>query len=269
MSLRGTLGFLGFGNMGRAIAGGLLENGAVAAKHVAAYDVDPEKRSHAEVMGVTVYSSAEELARASETLLLAVKPQSMEEALEEVRPALAPSTLIVSIAAGISITYLQNRLGTEFRVVRVMPNTPALVGAGAAGFAPSANCSIADVETVHSIFRSIGISEQVPESLIDAVTALSGSGPAYFYYLVECLAKAGTAQGLLHDQAERLAGQTLIGAGLLLRDSGESASILRERVTSRGGTTEAALKRFAADGFQDLVDAAVNAAVERSHELGQ
>ncbi|MCL4694227.1 MAG: pyrroline-5-carboxylate reductase, partial [Candidatus Hydrogenedentes bacterium] len=159
--------------------------------------------------------------------------------------------------------------GAEFRVVRVMPNTPALVGAGAAGIAPSPNCTAADVETAHAIFRSIGVSEQVPESLIDAVTALSGSGPAYFFYLVECLSRAAVAQGLPKEQADRLASQTLVGAGLLLRDSGESATILRERVTSRGGTTEAALKQFECDEFPKLVESAVAAAVRRSRELGQ
>lgn len=269
MSVRGTLGFLGFGNMGRAIAGGLLENGAAAAKYLAAYDMDPDKRACAEVMGLQVYGSAPELAKACDTLMLAVKPQSMDEALTEIQNALKPSTLIISIAAGISIGYLQGRLGEAFRVIRVMPNTPALVGAGAAGFAPSGNCTQTDADTAHAIFRSLGVSEQVPEPLIDAVTALSGSGPAYFFYLVECLAQAATAQGLPREQAERLASQTLIGAGLLLRDSGESAATLRERVTSRGGTTEAALKQFAADGFPLLVESAVGAAVKRSRELGQ
>jgi len=269
VAILGTVGFLGFGNMGRAIAGGLLENGAIAAKHVGAYDVDSEKQTHAEVMGITAYHSARELARASDTLLLAVKPQTMEEALEEIRPALNPSTLVVSIAAGISITYLQTRLGAEFRVIRVMPNTPALVGAGAAGIATSLNCTDADAGTARSIFGAIGIAETVPESLIDAVTALSGSGPAYFFYLVECLTRGAVAQGLPESQASRLASQTLVGAGLLLRNSGESASTLRERVTSKGGTTEAALKRFAAEGFEEAVHAAVTAAVERSRDLGQ
>lgn len=269
MALHGTLGFLGFGNMGRAIAGGLLENGAAAAKYLSAYDVDSEKRACAEVMGLQVFDNAPDLAKASDTLVLAVKPQSMDEAVTEIQSALKPATLIVSIAAGISIGYLQNRLGADFRIVRVMPNTPALVGAGAAGIAPSPNCTAADVETAHAIFRSIGVSEQVPESLIDAVTALSGSGPAYFFYLVECLSRAAVAQGLSKEQADRLASQTLVGAGLLLRDSGESAGTLRERVTSRGGTTEAALKQFESDGFPKVVESAVAAAIRRSRELGQ
>ncbi len=269
MALGGTLGFLGFGNMGRAIAGGLLENGAIAGKHVAAFDLDPKKQTTAEVMGLTVYGSAQELAGACDTLVLAVKPQSMDEALDEIRSALAPSTLIVSIAAGISIKFIQDRIGANFRVVRVMPNTPAMVGAGAAGLAPSPNCSEEDASTARTIFSSIGVAEMVSEPLIDAVTALSGSGPAYFFYVVELLTRAGVAQGLPESQAARLASQTLVGAGLLLRDSGESAATLRERVTSKGGTTEAALKQFAADGLENLVKAAVNAAVERSRELGQ
>ncbi len=269
MSLQGTLGFLGFGNMGRAIAGGLLENGAVAAKRVAAYDMDPDKRVHAEVMGATTYSDPLAFASACDILVLAVKPQNMEEALEAVRPGLSPKTLIISIAAGISIEFIQKSLGADFRVVRVMPNTPALVGAGAAGVAISANCTPDDATTARTIFESIGIAEMVPESLIDAVTAVSGSGPAYFFYLVECLVRAGVALGLSEGQAARLASQTLVGAGLLLRNSGEPAATLRERVTSRGGTTEAALKCFAAQGLEHMVTAAVTAAAERSRELGR
>ena len=269
MSLKGTLGFLGFGNMGRAIASGLQECGAVGAKHLLVCDVDEDKTAQAELMGIAVHKDPATFAAKCDILMLAVKPQSMEEALNQVKPGITEHTLIISIAAGISIAYIQERLGGPLRVVRVMPNTPALVAAGAAGIALSDTCKPADAEVARLIFEAIGIVEVVPESLIDVVTAVSGSGPAYFFYLVECLVKAGTAQGLSEHQATRLASQTLVGAGLLLRDSGEAAGTLRERVTSKGGTTEAALKAFAAEGFERVVVAGVNAAAERSRTLGR
>lgn len=260
---------MGFGNMGRAIAVGLLEHGTISAKHIAVYDIEEEKREQAELLGATAYDNPVEFAKACENVLLAVKPQTMELALNEIKAGLRGSALVISIAAGISIEYIRSRLGESFRVARVMPNTPALVSAGAAGMAFSPNCNDRDRAVVREIFESIGIVELVPEELIDAVTALSGSGPAYFFYIVECLVKAARDQGLEESQATRLAAQTLVGAGLLLRESGESASTLRERVTSKGGTTEAALNAFRSSGLERIIGAGVKAAVDRAKELGQ
>lgn len=270
MKLKGTLGFLGYGNMGAAILGGLIKTGTLPADRGLVYDADPAKRAQAGELDVTVAASAEELARGSDTLVLAVKPQSMAEALGPLKAGLSTKTLIVSIAAGISIGYLEDSLGKDMRVVRTMPNTPALVGAGAAAFAMNANCTDADGETGRAIFEAIGIVEIVPaEEDIDVVTALSGSGPAYFFYMVECLVEAAVAHGLDEAQATRLAAQTALGAGLLLRDSGEPPSVLREKVTSKGGTTAAALDAFKAGGFAELIAAGVDAAVARSKELGK
>lgn len=269
MKLTCTLGFLGFGNMGRAIANGLIENGEIAADHVAAYDVDTDKQQQARELGAKVYDSPEALAAACDVLVLAVKPQTMSDALEQIKPGLTPRTLIVSIAAGISIAYITNRLGEAARVVRVMPNTPAMVNAGAAGIARGANCTPDDEKIARAIFEGIGVVECVDESLIDAVTALSGSGPAYFFYIVECLIKAAQQHGLTEKQATTLAAQTLLGSGFLLRESGESAATLRERVTSKGGTTEAALRTFREKGLEEAIAAGVQAAVSRAKELGQ
>lgn len=269
MTLDGTLGFLGFGNMGGAIAEGLLQTGAMTTRQAVVYDIIPEKRALAAQLGLVVAQSPEDLARQSETLLIAVKPQTVEDALDEVKPGLSTETLIISIAAGISITFIQERLGSAFRVVRVMPNTPALVKTGAAGVALASNCTQADATLAQTIFGAIGIVEMVPEQALDAVTALSGSGPAYFFYLVECLVQAAVAQGLPKGQAARLAGQTLIGAGRLLHETAESAAVLRERVTSKGGTTEAALERFKEHGFEHVIAAGVEAAADRSRELGK
>jgi pyrroline-5-carboxylate reductase len=267
--LQGVLGFLGFGNMGGAILRGLLAARAIAADRVVVYDVAEAKCAEAASLGVTVVGSVEELARACDTLVLAVKPQTIPEALKRLKPGLSPETLIISIAAGISITSLRGYLGENIRIVRVMPNTAALVGAGAAGIALSGNCTEADAMVARTIFEAVGVAEMVPETLMDAVTALSGSGPAYFFYLVECLVKAAIAHGLDKRQAAHLAAQTLLGAGRLLQESGESASVLRERVTSKGGTTAAALEAFRAGKLDQIIAAGVDAAAARSKELGK
>lgn len=269
MALSGTVGFLGFGNMGGAILRGLISTGTITADRAVVYDVLEDKRAAAIDLGVGVASSPQALAQACDTLVLAVKPQSMADALEQMKPGFSPKTLIVSIAAGISICYIQERLGADARVVRVMPNTPALVNAGAAGIAVSANCTEDDAATARTIFEAIGIAETMPEALIDAVTALSGSGPAYFFYMVECLVQAATAHGLDAEQATRLAAQTVLGAGRLMLESGEAPSVLRERVTSKGGTTAAALEAFRAGGFDRLIASGIDAAVARAKELGR
>ncbi|NIA13421.1 MAG: pyrroline-5-carboxylate reductase [Nitrospiraceae bacterium] len=269
MALNGTLGFLGFGNMGSAIAQGLVATGTIAPGRILACDLSEERRQAAAEAGLVVVDSPSELAAGCNTLVLAVKPQGMGDALDLIEADAKAGTLVVTIAAGISIAYIQARLGAETRVVRVMPNTPALVNAGAAGIAVSGNCSEADAETARTIFGAIGIAAMVPEELIDTVTALSGSGPAYFFYMVECLADAAVANGLGQTEAVQLAGQTLLGAGRLLMESGEAPSVLRERVTSKGGTTAAALEAFRANGFDRVIAAGVNAAVARAAELGQ
>ncbi|MBX7258132.1 MAG: pyrroline-5-carboxylate reductase [Candidatus Hydrogenedentes bacterium] len=268
MVLQETLGFLGFGNMGKAIAAGLLETGVIAPKHLAAYDLYEEKRNEAEALGATTFEAAHAFAAACDMIVLATKPQDMDAAIEGIKSSLPKHALVISIAAGISISFIQQRLGADRRVVRVMPNTPALVNAGATGMAISATCTESDIAKARAIFEAIGIVEVVPEEQIDVVTALSGSGPAYFFYMVECLVRAAMANGLPEAQATRLAAQTLAGSGLLLKHSGEAAATLRARVTSKGGTTEAALKRFEADGFESIIAAGVNAAAARARELG-
>ncbi len=266
---KATLGFLGYGNMGQAIAGGLVETRTLRPSAVMVYDADPDKRAVADALGVGWADSAQALAAASDILLVAVKPQQMNEALEAIKSSLRPDVLIVSIAAGISIAYIQARLSASVRVARVMPNTPAMVRAGAAGFALSPNCEDNDATTVRVLFEAVGKAERVSEDLIDAVTGLSGSGPAYFFYVVECLVEAAVKHGLSADQATRLAAQTLLGAGRLLTESGETAASLRQKVTSKGGTTEAALRTFAERGLGEALAAGLDAAVHRAQELGQ
>jgi pyrroline-5-carboxylate reductase len=273
--LLGVVGFLGFGNMGSAILQGLITTGTLTSSKAVVYDVAEERRAAAAKLDARVAETPRALAEASDVLLLAVKPQNMAEALDRIKPGLKPGTLVISIAAGISIGYIQARLGLEarlgreVRVVRVMPNTPALVKAGAAGIAMAQNCTESDKAAARAIFGSIGIAEFVSEDMMDTVTALSGSGPAYFFYMVESLVRAAQAHGLEPGQATRLAAQTLFGAGRLLNESSDGPAVLRERVTSKGGTTAAALEAFRAGGFENLIAAGVDAAVARSKELGK
>lgn len=268
MTIEGTLGFLGFGNMGSALLEGIIKRGVVDPAQAAVYEPDPERCAAAGKLGAAVTANAAELAEISNTLLLAVKPQMMDTALQEMQAGLHSEILYISIAAGISIARLRESLGQDARIIRVMPNTPALVEAGAAGIAPGPGCSPRDIETAKAIFHAVGSAEMVEEPDIDTVTALSGSGPAYFFYLVECLIQAAMEEGLDEGVATRLATQTFNGASKLLSTGGESAGVLRARVTSKGGTTEAALNAMKDNGFEDIVRAAVRAAAARSRALG-
>jgi len=269
VTLPGVVGFLGYGNMGQAIAGGLVRAGAVDGSQIVAFDVDSSKAGLAKALGGQAAVSAGNLAAASDTILLAPKPQDMREALQSIKGGLRREALVISIAAGVSIGFIQDTLGAETRVVRAMPNTPAMVGAGATAFARSGTCTTKDADTARAIFEAVGVAVEVPEASLDAVTALSGSGPAYYFALVEAQTRAGVALGLSEADAGRLAGQTLYGAGCLLHESGETAATLRERVTSKGGTTAAALAVFESHGLADVVLAGMTAAAKRSKELGQ
>jgi pyrroline-5-carboxylate reductase len=175
----------------------------------------------------------------------------------------------VSIAAGIPIAALQGWLGEEIRIVRVMPNTPAMVGAGAAGIALGPTCDGRDADVARAIFEAVGSVELVEEHALDVVTALSGSGPAYFFYMIECLVRAAVEEGMPEEQAIRMASQTMYGAAKLLVESGETPALLRERVTSKGGTTAAALGAFQEHGLAAVVARGVKAAARRSRELAQ
>lgn len=263
------IGFFGFGNMGEAIARGLIDTNTAAASDLAVYDIDESRCAVARGMGAEAKTSAESLAGSCECLILAVKPQQMVATLDAIKSAVPETALVISIAAGISIAFLEDALGAERRIIRVMPNTPAMVRAGASAFALSDGCNEADAALASRLFGAIGVCEQVPETAMDVVTALSGSGPAYFFYMVECMANAAASHGLPQDQAARLAAQTLLGSGKLLTESGELASALRERVTSKGGTTEAALRTLREKGFGATIQAAIDAAAARSRVLGQ
>ena len=264
----GILSVLGFGNMGQALVRGVLDAELFAPSQIRVYDIDSTKQETAVGWKLTVVPSMEELGEQADYLLLAVKPQNMDEALRTLRPAIRPQTLVISIAAGISIKYIQDRLGTDIRVVRVMPNIAATVKEGAAGIALSANCLPPDSRIARNFFDAVGTAVMTSEESLHAVTALSGSGPAYFFYMVECLIQAAVKEGLSQKQAETLAVQTIVGSAKLLQESGESPGTLREKVTSKGGTTAAALGVFFEKGLEDIIYRAFRKAMKRSQELG-
>jgi len=270
VSLDTTIGFIGGGNMAEALIRGLIHGAGVAADHIGVSDPRRDRMAELhEVHGIRTSSDNLELVGHSDIVVLAVKPQIMPVVLEEIRDQLRPDALIISIAAGITTTVIQDGLADNTRVVRTMPNTPALVQTGATAIAAGAHATDDDLATAKKMFDAVGLSVVVPESQLDAVTGLSGSGPAYIFLLVESLIEGGVSVGLSERDAASLAVQTVLGAAKLLVETGEAPALLREKVTSPGGTTVAGLAALTDGGLRETVVAAVQAASARSAELGK
>jgi pyrroline-5-carboxylate reductase len=273
------LGFIGAGNMAEALARGLLENKVFKAAELIASDVDPaRRRKFKSSLKIEVTTDNLKVLNSSRAVLFAVKPQTIDAVLTELgradggapRKGGLASKLFVSIAAGVTLNRLERALGGHARVIRVMPNAPAMVGQGMAALVRGRNATRADETFALKIFRAVGDAVALKdEAMLDAVTALSGSGPAYVYLFAKSLADAAVAQGLPAELALRMALKTIRGAEENMRRSTMAAAELIRIVASPGGTTEAALKQFGADGFSDIVARAVKAATERSRELGR
>lgn len=263
------IAFLGGGNMAGALIGGLLAKGYPAGD-LSVVEVVPQARETLGTRyGVHVSEAADAVTLAADTLVLAVKPQDMKKAVAPLAGRLGKA-LVISIAAGIRLEDLSRWLGGHSRLVRVMPNTPALVGEGMSGLYARPGVSADEKKRAEGILGAVGKTVWVDdEALIDPVTAVSGSGPAYVFYFIEALEKAGTRLGLAPEAARALAIQTFVGAAKLAAESPDAPGVLRERVTSKGGTTEAALKVFAAEDIAGSIDKALRAASDRGAELGQ
>src|SRR4051812_22031706 len=262
------LGIVGAGNMAEAIARGVLRSGLLRAEQIVAADVSPQRRElfHRE-LGVHVVERAVDAVRGAAVILLSVKPQQMEAVLASLGEVIDPDALIVSIAAGISSGFIERSLGPRnnaWRVVRTMPNTPMLVGQGMTAVAAGASATSADVERVKKLFESASDVVVVTEAQIDAVTAVSGSGPAYFFYLVEQMIAAAIELGLSPEHARQMASKTALGAATMLTTSTDTPQELRRKVTSPGGTTQAAITHLETGGAGQLVRDAVKAAARRS-----
>ncbi|MBO9664672.1 pyrroline-5-carboxylate reductase [Dokdonella sp.] len=261
--------FIGGGNMARSLIGALVRGGAQPAS-IAVVEPNADLRGTlARDFGIAVHERAEQTSGDADVIVLAVKPQVLKQVCLDLAPQVAQSRpLILSIAAGVRIAQLREWLGVELPIVRSMPNTPALIGAGATGLIANAAADEVRRAQAEAILAAAGRTAWIErEELMDTVTALSGSGPAYFFLLAEALEDAAVAQGLPRETARALATQTCLGAGRMLVESGEAPATLRERVTSPGGTTAAALDAFANGGLRELAAAAIDAAVVRGREL--
>jgi pyrroline-5-carboxylate reductase len=264
------LAFMGTGQMATSLASGLVRS-LLKPEQISGYDPLPAARERfAAACGAGArITAAPAAALDSATLIvLAVKPQVMAAALNDVRAALPPQALVVSVAAGITLQTLSAALPEGTRIVRVMPNTPCLIGRGASGLAPGASATADDINRVTELLQTVGIVEVVSESLLDAVTGLSGSGPAYVFQFLEALADGGVRMGLPRATALRLAAQTLAGAADMQLQSGQHPAVLKDSVASPGGTTIAGLHALETGAFRAAVMDAVVAATRRSQELG-
>ncbi len=265
--MRDRIGFIGVGAMGGALIKGLLESG-VRPSEIVVHDA-VEARLLELAGGIESARDNRGIAEAARVIFLAVKPQDMGSVLEELEPAVGEEHLIVSVAAGVTIEQIESGLGGRPGVIRVMPNTPCLVGEGAMAVSEGKSVSEADLELVTGWLKGLGVVRVVPEKLLDAVTGLSGSGPAYVCLLIEALADGGVLAGLPRDLAGVLAVQTVLGTAEMVRGSGEHPAVLREKVTSPGGTTAAGLFELEEGGVRAAVVKAVRAASDRSKELGK
>lgn len=261
------LAMIGAGRMGQAILSGLVASGWSPDRLVVVEPDGPTAEQVSDRLGIRVTELQQAVAGA-DAVVVAVKPQHVADVLDRVSAHLAPGTTVISIAAGLSTGTLAAHLPAGTAIVRVMPNTPALVGEGAAAMSAAPGCPPASVALAREVLSAVGQVVEVPESLQDAVTALSGSGPAYVFLVAESMIDAGVLLGLPRPLAHQLAVQTLVGAATMLRDAGEHPAVLRENVTSPGGTTAAALHVLESAALRAALADAMRAARDRSVELG-
>ncbi len=260
-------GVIGAGNMGSAIIRGYLAGG-VEPRSVMVCGHHPEKLEEmSQELGIVVIESAVKLTEAADVILVAVKPKDIPKVLEEMNPAFTPEKILVSIAAGKTIEDLSAACPSAKKIIRVMPNTPAQVGSGMSALSRSEGVTDEEYRTTEAIFKGIGLAEEVPETLMDAVTGLSGSGPAFVYMFIEALADGGVLCGLPREKALALAAQTVYGSARMVLETGNHPAALKDAVCSPGGTTIEGVRELEAGGFRSTVIEAVSAACEKSKAL--
>jgi pyrroline-5-carboxylate reductase len=263
-------GFLGAGNMATALIKGLVESGVYDPEQLLASDKSKEALGRvSKQFGVECFSSNGDMVRKSSVLVLSVKPQNIKEVLEDVREDVREDHLVISIAAGIPLKMINHILKKDLPLIRVMPNTPALVQKGISALAGGEFVTEDHMAIARIIFDAVGETVEVEETMMDAVTALSGSGPGYVFRIMECMVDAGADLGLERETSLKLVLQTFLGAATLAKESEHSLSRLREMVTSPGGTTAAGLSVFDGMGLEEMTKNAVGAACKRSVELGK
>lgn len=262
------LTFIGGGNMGGAIIAGLLKDKMLAPKQVTVFDsYQPRLAELESLYAINTSSNVEEAVKEADIVVLAVKPNTVDKVLEDVKEYLKENVILVSIAAGISIKHLEEKTTSTIKVARIMPNTPAMVGEGMSSVSVNGNVSEEEANLVLTMFKSLGEAELLPESLIDAVTGLSGSGPAYVYLFIEALADGAVLNGMPRDKAYKFAAQTVLGAAKMVLETGKHPGELKDMVTSPGGTTIEAIRSLEENGLRATVISAVDAATKKSKEM--
>lgn len=269
MSIDKTIGFLGAGNMAEAMIRGLLRGGDFAIAQIAASGPREERMRELRDQYGIYATTDNKVPAASEIVVLSVKPQILSRVLDEVASTISSDALVISIAAGVPVSAIQGRLATGTRVVRAMPNTPALVDAAATAIARGEHARESDLEDAKRIFDAIGTTVILDESQMDAVTGLSGSGPAYVFLILEALSDAGVKVGLSRRTSQLLAAQTVLGSAKLLLETNEHPGRLKDMVTSPGGTAITGLHTLEHGGLRTTLMNAVEAATQRSRELGE
>lgn len=265
-----SIGFIGAGNMAEALIRGLVRGGHVPANKITASGPRRDRLDElSSSYGIAATIDNSELARTADLLVLSVKPQILDKVLREVGEQIRPGTLVVSIAAGVSIESIEAVVGDGVRVVRAMPNTPALVGAGATAIAAGKHARPADLATAKAVFDAVGVTVVLDEHHLDAVTGLSGSGPAYIFLILEALSDAGVKVGLSRRNAQLLAAQTVLGSAKMLLETDEHVGRLKDMVTSPGGTAIAGLHTLEEGGLRTTLINAVETATKRARELGR
>jgi len=268
--MRKPLGIIGGGNVGEALIAGVIQSGLFSPEEVRFSEPRPDRRDYLrEKYQAPAAKSNLDLVAHTPILILAVKPQSVPEVLSEIGPALKKDHLLISICAGVPLDYLQSYCRQPIRMIRAMPNTPALIQKGATALAPSPQAKAEDLSTAEAIFQAVGITVIVKESLMDAVTGLSGSGPAYVFAAIEALAAGGVKEGLSQEAALALTTQTVLGAAHLIQSTGKHPATLRDQVCTPGGTTISGLYAMEEGGFRLALMNAVISATRRSKELGE
>jgi len=263
------IGVIGAGNMGQALVRGLVEK-SVYPQNISIFDVDKKKLDTVKKEAhVKIAKSNRQCVSLSDVVILAVKPQMIQEVVEEIASGLDKDALVISIAAGVPIAKIESYFKKPVSLIRVMPNMPALVGSGMSAFSLGKHATQKHRKIAEGILGAFGEIVQVPEKWLDLVTAVSGSGPAYFFLLTEKLIEAAYEMGMKVDVAKKIVYQTAFGSGKVLMQSQEDPEVLIDRVASKGGTTEAALKVFQKQGLGKIVQDAVKAAYKRSKEISQ
>lgn len=265
-----TIGFIGGGNMATAIIGGILHSGLATKEQIIAADkMEQALDALQERFGIRTAHSNQEAAQAADILFLAVKPHILPDAAAEIRDSIGPDTLLVSIAAGKSISAIESLFGKEIRLIRAMPNTPALVGEGMSALCANPNVSETELDETRAIFDSFGSCEIVPESMMDTVVGVSGSSPAYVYLLIEAMADAAVADGMPRAQAYKFAAQSVLGSAKMVLETGSHPGALKDAVCSPGGTTIEAVAILEEEGMRYAVIRAQRACVQKSKDMGK